>query len=122
MIDIELKSALTLYSVLLGATFLAIWLYTEISVRRPQRFLGKQFLWHCAFCGYTYLDEQAHAVSRCPRCASYNDASDREARFVPPPKEARAPGDHPPAQPQVRKNPSHRKRPHQKRRGPRKRA
>ncbi len=72
MIEVELTTALALYSGIIGVVVLMIWLYTELSVRRPQRRLGKQFLWRCTFCGCTYLDESAQTLSQCPRCANYN--------------------------------------------------
>lgn len=78
MIEIELTTAIVLYSGILGAIVVAIWLYTELSVRRPQQFLGKQFLWRCTICGLSYLDEEATHMSECPRCGSYN--TPREAR------------------------------------------
>ncbi len=59
MIEISLTQALAVYSAVLGLTIGAIWLYTELSIRRPQRLLGEQFLWRCSFCGCTYLDEAA---------------------------------------------------------------
>lgn len=118
MIEISLTTALIFYSALLGIFVLGIWAYTEISVRRSYYVLEKQFLWRCVFCGYTYLDEEAERISKCPRCDSFNSAEDRRARFV-----RVAVSDEPvpeflPAQ----RNTSHRKRPHQRRRGPRRRS
>ena len=79
MIEIQLTTALALYSLLLAVLGLAIWVYTELSVRRPQQYLGKQFLWRCTFCACTYLDETAQSISQCPRCASFNSAADDAA-------------------------------------------
>jgi hypothetical protein len=76
MIEIQLTTALALYSLLLAFLGLGIWVYTELSVRRPQQYLGKQFLWRCTFCACTYLDEGAGHISQCPRCMSYNSVSD----------------------------------------------
>lgn len=76
MIEISLTQALAVYSVIIAVFVVAIWLYTELSVRRPQRHFGKQFLWRCAFCGCTYLDETAENISKCPRCESYNEAKE----------------------------------------------
>jgi hypothetical protein len=122
MIALELKYALALYSSIIGLMALFIWVYTEIAVRRPHRFLGKQYLWRCIYCGYTYLDESGDELSQCPRCESFNAASDKNARFVPVKgasnvssavgrSEVESPG----------RNTSRRKRPHQRRRGPRRR-
>jgi len=122
MIQISLTAALILYSSVLLILLLFIWGYTEISVRRSHRILEKQFLWRCVFCGYIYLDEAAETLSRCPRCHSFSSAEDKHARYVrthastsSPEKSAMDEALMP------RRNPSHRKRPHQRRRGPRKR-
>jgi hypothetical protein len=121
VIQLSLGTALWLYSGALLVIVLASWLYTELSVRRPQRALGKQFLWRCCFCGYTYLDESASSLSECPQCGSFNSAGDKRARVVP--------GEEPPMVPAraaqsgdaSSRNPSRRKRPGQRRRGPRRR-
>lgn len=123
MIELELRWALVLYSGVLGAMALGIWIYTELTVRRPQRYLGQQYLWRCSFCGFSYLDEEGEQISQCPRCSSYNDADDRHARSVPTKSRrvtAEAAAEGPSTEPS-RRNPSRRKRPHQRRRGPRKR-
>ena len=117
MIEISLTQALAIYSAILGLTVSGIWLYTELSIRRPQRHLGEQFLWRCTFCGCTYLDEGAQRVSQCPRCESFNaveEAASRAnaTRLDETPQTAEAlPG----------RNTSRRKRRHQRRRGPRRR-
>lgn len=79
MIEIQLTTALLLYSVLVALLGLGIWAYTEFAVTRPQQHLGQQFLWKCSFCACTYLDESAGTISQCPRCASYNAADDDSA-------------------------------------------
>lgn len=122
MIALELKWALALYAAVLGLMTLAIWLYTELTVRRPRRYLGKQYLWRCTYCGYTYLDESSEELSQCPRCESFNSAADAQTRFVPSKtapsiEPARARVD----SAEVGRNPSRKKRHHQKRRGPRRR-
>ena len=86
MIEIQLTTALAIYSILVGLMAAAIWLYTELSVTRKQRDLGNQFLWRCMFCGCTYLDESANAISKCPRCESLNSLADAGApRNLPTP-------------------------------------
>ena len=120
MIPISLTTALALYSAVLGVLALGIWLYTEATVRRSYRALGKQFLWRCVFCGYVYLDEGAEQLSQCPRCESFNSVSDAKARFVSsraaPPETGQGETAEEP-----QRNTSHRKRPHQRHRGPRRR-
>jgi hypothetical protein len=78
MIEIELTWALAFYSIVLGVLIGAIWFYTELSVRHPQRQLGKQFLWRCVFCGYSYLDEESHEISECPRCSNLNSRAEKD--------------------------------------------
>lgn len=121
MIDIELTHALVLYSGILAVIALSVWAYTEFSTRRVHRVLEQQYLWRCTFCGYTYLDDSGQELSQCPQCESFNSVSDENARFVQSsaierwekePKEAEEP----------RGKGSRRKRPHQRRRGPRKRS
>jgi len=121
MIQISLTSALILYSTILGCLILFIWTYTEIRVRRSHRVLEKQFLWHCVFCGYIYLDEAAETLSRCPRCHSYSSAEDKRARDIRT-RRAKSPAEERNAGTLgvAPRNTSHRKRPHQRRRGPRK--
>lgn len=120
MIQLELTTALALYSAVLAALGAGIWIYTEFSVLRPQRNLGRQFLWRCVYCGYSYLDEHADRLSQCPRCESYNTVEEKEGRQDPNLRHAveSAPGDE---RPKGRRNPSIKKRPHQRRRGPRRR-
>jgi ribosomal protein L37AE/L43A len=125
MIEIDLTTAVGLYSTILILIIVVIWLYTEVAVRRTQRVLAKQSLWRCVFCGYSYLDESAEEISQCPRCESFNSVGDKHAKAV----RSRTQG---PLEEEVeaaargeddgqRRNPSHRKRPHQKRRGGRRR-
>ena len=84
MIELELNAALALYSGILFTVVAALWLYTSLRVYRPQRYLGKQYLWRCTICGFAYLDEEAEHMSQCPRCQSYNAAQDRGAKAAPP--------------------------------------
>lgn len=119
MITISLSQALLLYSaiILLGA--LAIWVYTQVTMQRVHRTLGRQYLWRCFYCAYSYLDEEAEAVSECPRCHSLNAREDARPAYIA--------GRHPAqAQPhgtehRPRRNPSRARRPGARTRGPRKR-
>ena len=118
MIQISLTAALILYTAFLGTVAFSIWIYTELTVRRSYKILEKQFLWHCVFCGYIYLDEAAEKLSHCPRCGSYSSTDDKHARYVETAvhqeEELYDPN-------RPTKDSSHRKRPHQRRRGPRRR-
>lgn len=118
MIRLELTYALWMYSAVLAALAVGIWVYTEVSVRRPQRAMGKQYLWHCIICGYSYLDEHSTDLSTCPQCGTILSAADRGAREL-----VSASGVHIPAQATEdgAKGNSRRKRPTARRRGPRRR-
>jgi phage FluMu protein Com len=121
MIQISITQALVIYSMLLVGAGIVVWVMAETTVRRYHRILGKQDLWRCFFCGYSYLDESGEPISKCPRCESFNTLDDREAKIhvggmieyedVPNAEQLQS----------ARRNPSHRKRPHQRRRGPRRR-
>lgn len=119
MITLSLGQALLLYSSVLLAGAAAIWLHTEYSTRRAQRVLGKQNLWRCFYCAYSYLDEEAESVSACPRCHSFNTREDANLGFAgataPLPEKALE------ADARPRRNPSHGHRPRAGRRGPRRR-
>lgn len=120
MIQLELTTALALYSGLVCIGALIIWLYTELAAYRRHRSMEKQNLWKCAYCRYIYLDELAASVSECPRCKSFNSVEDKLARYVKPTVaqsqvETGEDGEAP------RRNPSRRKRPGTRRRGPRRR-
>ncbi len=117
MIELEVTRAAVLYVGVFLAMMFGIWLYTEMTVWRGQRFLEKQYHWRCIFCGFSYLDESGDPVSQCPRCQSYNSTEDRLAREVPTAVEWES-APHA-AENDARRNPSHRKRPHARRRGPR---
>lgn len=117
MIPIELGHALILYSVLLAVLIASIWIYTEFFVRRPQRSLGKQFLWRCEICRLSYLDEAAGTMSKCPRCESFNVIDEANDPAINRQPEATGKSESEGS----RRNPSRRSRPNQRRRGPRSR-
>ncbi len=121
MIPLQLTTALAVYSLLIALGAMAIWVYTETTSQRYRRDLGRQHLWKCIYCGYTYLDENAGRMSNCPRCESINVLDkDQPAAALHP-----AVHQEPPRQveqsPETRRNTSKRKRPNQRRRGPRRR-
>ena len=121
MIPMQLTTALAVYSFLLALCALVIWVYTETASQRYRRELGKQNLWKCVFCGYTYLDESGGRMSNCPRCESINALEDGH------PAAAARPVVQESATPEIgvgeeaQRNTSKRKRPNQRRRGPRRR-
>ncbi len=89
MIEISLTTALALYSGVVLAGALAVWIYTETSVHHAYRVIERQHLWRCTYCAYVYLDESAEKLSRCPRCESINHLGDGGTRYVAPTREQR---------------------------------
>jgi hypothetical protein len=118
VIEIQLPTALALYSIVLGLFAGGIWLYTELTVRRPQRRLGQQFLWKCSFCGCSYLDEHAEDLSKCPRCENLNLAGEAAVFQIHDTGAEAAPQL---AADDAARNTSRRKRHHRRTRGPRRR-
>lgn len=124
MIEISLSTALAFYSSVLGIGAFLLWLYTELTVQRTHRVLERQHLWKCVICAYTYLDESAESLSECPRCHSINALHDKHARLIRDPRAKRKASEEalnkgPAADQEGRRNPSRRKRPGARRRGPR---
>ncbi len=121
MIQISLGAALIVYSALLAAGALSIWVYTEAASWRTYRRLEKQYLWRCTYCAYTYLDARMESLSKCPRCNSFNEAPapktpmwKGKAQYADGSEATQSSG--PP-----RRNPSRGKRPGRGARGPRRR-
>ena len=121
MIQLELTTALAIYGAIIAGGACAIWLYTEITTRHAYHVLEHQYVWHCVYCTYTYLDQDAETVSQCPRCHSFNSAGDKGARLIKPSRTAVVPQPLPADTEQPRRNPSRGKRPGARRRGPRRR-
>lgn len=118
MIELTLTQALAIYSGAVAVLAIGIWMYTELAVRRPQRSLGRQFLWRCTFCGCTYLDEQSRSLSPCPRCDSLNTREEGAATPAYGDTDGEKPAEDSPTEPA--RNTSRRKR-RQRSRGPRRR-
>lgn len=122
MIQISLSTALIVYSVVILAGALGIWMYMEITTRRAYLVLEKQYLWRCVFCSYTYLDADAVKHSECPQCHSINSMEDKRARFVQTAAGRAAAKATPEAREETRHNPSKGKKKGARHRGPRRRS
>jgi hypothetical protein len=125
MIQIGLTTALLIYgsAIVIGAVLL--YFISELRATRVYRVLEKQFLWHCSFCGFLYLDENAGEISQCPRCESFNSGREAQDKAVIKAKQKLHEETVEPPQPEgegetPRRNSSHRKR-HGGSRGPRRR-
>ncbi|MFP4499441.1 MAG: hypothetical protein ACLFTT_00445 [Candidatus Hydrogenedentota bacterium] len=123
MITITLSQALALYAAVIGIGAIFIYAYTGLTVQRRLVRIERQHLWRCVFCTYTYLDETAEAISKCPRCGSFNSLEDHQAKFVPSGPHAKDMAHPVPSgfEETPRRNPSKGKR-SGKRRGPRRRS
>ncbi len=118
MIEISLRTALALYGGFLLAGAFAIWLYTETVTHRAYKTLERQFVRRCAYCAFVYLDEDAEALSKCPRCESLNTTQPQEqAQHAHQKKVEKTAG----PEDRPRRNPSRQKRPRARTRGPRRR-
>jgi len=68
----ELPVAATIYSVLVGAVFLSLWLYYDR--RDHRRFEGerRKATFHCIRCDCVYTAPPGHELRTCPRCGHEN--------------------------------------------------
>lgn len=124
MIQITLGTALLIYGTLIIVGLVVLTILGELRATGVYQVLEKQFMWRCIFCNFLYLDEEAASLSQCPRCGSYNKSKEAQDERVSANREQWAPEEkRAPADPEdlPRRNPSRRKRPGQRRRGPRRR-
>lgn len=122
MIQLQLTHAVVLYAAIIGALAIAMWIYTEFSVSRTRTMLTKQHLWHCTYCGYTYLDDSGVPVTRCPRCTNLNGTGEAQDALIATGHSSDAPADALTQPSDTRKNPSRGKQKRGKRRGPRRKS
>ena len=72
MIEVEFSLAVAVYLVLTIVFILALWMLSERR-KRPGLFLSEEaFFWQCNICTHVYVDSKHSAISKCPRCGSYN--------------------------------------------------
>lgn len=65
----------TLFILYLGVTVLMIlgtWIYSHYRVKKRVFFTLEKALFVCEFCHYSYLEEEAKQLNRCPQCGLYN--------------------------------------------------
>lgn len=62
---------------LLGSLFL-IWVIFEWRAKRRRYEPPGQKLWRCNICGYFYVADGEEKITKCPRCDSFQDDSDKE--------------------------------------------
>lgn len=118
MIEISITAAAAFYSLILLVGMLVAWIYTEIHVQRAQIAMARQNVWRCAYCAFSYLDDEAIRLSQCPRCGSINTSEISQEIEMPGAGLETATAE---AQLPPRRNPSHQKRPGARTHGPRRR-
>lgn len=126
MIEISLTSAIALYGAIILMGFAFLYLVSELRASRVYRVLEKQFLWRCSFCGFLYLDTEAATISQCPQCKSYNIMADGQDPVVSRQRQRFAAEETMQSTAEMhafvpRRNSARRKRPGQRKRGPRRR-
>lgn len=115
MIEISITGAFIVYSFVLAIVAVILWYLSEINVRKIYTAFKEQNVWRCDYCAFVYLDTVAEEVSQCPRCYSYNVAKVKQKEEVT--QRETLPED----EKEKRRNPSHKKNPHARHRGPRRR-
>lgn len=112
MIEISITGAFIIYSFIIALSGVILWGLSEVGTRRIYTAFKSQNVWECKYCAFIYLDTEAEEISQCPRCYSYNIISTANSAIQEEnEKESSEP----------RRNPSHKKHPHARHRGPRRR-
>lgn len=114
MIEISITEAFIFYSFIIAISGIILWSLSEFNTRKIYTVFKNQNVWKCNYCAFVYLDTEAEEISQCPRCYSYNVMSSND-------KVIQQSNDKNELEEEPRRNPSHKKRPHTRYRGPRKR-
>ena len=72
MIELTFNTLFTLYLSLTLLTVLGIWIYSHYRMRRRTFFTTERTLCVCEYCHFTYLEESARQLNRCPQCGLFN--------------------------------------------------
>ncbi len=112
MIEISITEAFVIYSFIIALSGIILWGLSEVGTRRIYTAFKNQNVWECKYCAFVYLDTEAEEISQCPRCYSFNIISTANNIMQDESKEENI---------EPRRNPSHKKHPHARHRGPRKR-
>lgn len=81
MIKIEFSSAIAIFIFLTVFVTFIIWLVTEKRKALDLLSSESRFFWQCNICTYVYIDSRHTAISRCPRCNSYNKKSSEDMSY-----------------------------------------
>lgn len=72
MIELSPTTAIMLYLCITLATLLAIWGYHHYYSRMKKVDISQEKLIICEYCHYTYLDQIAKPITKCPQCESFS--------------------------------------------------
>lgn len=120
MIEISVTEAFIIFSFVILVISVVLWYLSEVSARRIYSFYKEQYVWKCSYCAFVYLDTESEEISQCPRCNSYNviyqganGTSEITGKDIVVREDSSG---------EVkRRNPSRKKNPHARHRGPRRR-
>ncbi|HOV32824.1 MAG TPA: hypothetical protein PLX23_05620 [Candidatus Hydrogenedens sp.] len=114
MIEISITEAFIFYSFIIAISGVILWGMSEFNTRKIYTVFKNQNVWKCNYCAFVYLDTEAEEISQCPRCYSYNVIPSKN-------KTAQQSENSNGLKTEPRRNPSHKKHPHARYRGPRRR-
>ncbi|MCX8066129.1 MAG: hypothetical protein N3G21_13335 [Candidatus Hydrogenedentes bacterium] len=120
MIEISVTWAFIIFSLLVLILSAILWYFSEVNARRIYSFYKDQYVWKCSYCAFVYLDTESEEISKCPRCNSFNVIyQDVGGTGITRVEEIE---DFENTSAEIRKkNPSRKKNPHARNRGPRRR-
>ncbi|MBU1006284.1 MAG: hypothetical protein KKH08_01660 [Candidatus Omnitrophica bacterium] len=72
MIEIEFSLAVTIYLIVSVFSVIGLWIASERKNVQGLFSLEDAFFWQCSICTYVYVDSRHNAISKCPRCESFN--------------------------------------------------
>ena len=76
MIKMDISTALFIYLFFSSILVLIVWSFFDFGTKLKTFSSDEKFIWHCSICVFTYIDSRHEEVSKCPRCASYNQRSE----------------------------------------------
>ncbi|MBS0654248.1 MAG: hypothetical protein JSR46_00580 [Verrucomicrobia bacterium] len=73
MIELPADIACLIYLGIAVTVLLGIWLYSHLASRKKKQVEFPLQYHSCEFCNFTYLENPAEKLSRCPQCNLLND-------------------------------------------------
>ncbi len=72
MIKLDISVAIFLYLFFTAIVLLVLWCFFDLGTKLKTFSSDEEYIWHCAICAFTYVDSTRDDISKCPRCASFN--------------------------------------------------